>query len=202
MIPGFLQYGIITSPKNIHHIKRQEKIFGSPIEPYMTTSRDAVWNNADVIKKSPSTEKPVPREQVQAVQDHIFLLGIVDQTPNVKGVFITTERAHIISQEDMIREFVKDCGQITNDTWDVLVLGAAAYNSSMPLSHAIERIHVMRQPAAMFIKKDCIPKIIEAFTDILKTDHFPSLPYLYSKAESKGLLIVGPWHSRIYAVGF
>jgi hypothetical protein len=202
MIPGFLQYGIISSPKNIHHIKRQEAIFGSPIEPYLSTSKDSIWNNADVIKKCPRTKKPVKREDVQLIQDHIFLLGIIDQTPNVKGVFITTERTHIISNEDVIREFVKDCGQITNGTWDVLVLGANAYNSSMPLSHSIERIHVMRQPVAMFIKKDCIPKIVKAFMDILKTDHFPSLPLIYSKAESNGLLMVGPWHSRIYAVGF
>ena len=195
MIPGFIPYSIHDPnfPGRACAIAKQEDYLRTTLEQYKNKSVDIFWLNSLV-------PKTITRCEMQRLQNHIFSMQAMNDTlGGDKGVFLVEDTAHFTKSTESLRYFIENARSITNDSWDILVLGAERLYGTKPLSHRCERVSEFKNPYALYIRRYCIPSIIKIFMESIASGIAPTLDELYNNAiKHYGFSVIGPWKSDAF----
>jgi len=168
-------------------IEKLEKDLNIPITIVSASDGSELWGAREL--KHPWRFDTLTQGMVGCGLSHYNILSKVDGD----GVLILEDDAKVNCTLGEINTLLKDMKDISEDDWDILLLGANDYVEHDRVNDTIHRVYKFWGTHAMFVRKRCIHHILNSFDESLSKGVCLYGDWLYNHAIRKNKLkVYGP----------
>jgi len=159
-----------------------------PLEIFPASEGSEIWSH-DL--KHPWRFDKLSKGMVGCGQSHYKLLKMVYES-EAPGLLLTEDDLVVSETHESIQELIGNIQKETQESWDILLLGASEYVESSAFS-SIEKVGRFWGAHAMYIKRSAIPPLLEVYEDALEDSIVIYGDWMYNEGiRLRNLKVFGP----------
>jgi GR25 family glycosyltransferase involved in LPS biosynthesis len=150
------------------------------------------WKDPLAPKEHPHSGSKLTPGMVGCTFSHLRVIREAIHSQKDVVLVLEDDAVFQCTQRDVV-ELIQHATKVTDNTWDILLLGANEYVSSMRVDRRLSRVHRFWGTHAMIVRRSAMRAVVETFEDGLQRGIFYPADWLYNEAiRRRGLVVLGP----------
>lgn len=193
-----------TLKDRVGHIRHLQNTMDFPITIFNASDGSQLWNSDTIPKKHPVAGQVMTQGGMGCTKSHLDIIerAYTDNTRPAQAneaIYIFEDDVEPLLPAEYLNSLLTDISKLSDDNWDIILLGATEYVSAKPITHQINRVNRFWGTHAMLIRGRVFKYIHQTFIDSLKEGIFLPADWLYNEAIRKYMLnVYGPANPKTF----